>query len=148
MRAINKVMSPWFIRDWCLKCFKYLRHTSVLVFNNSLAIGRSPSKARLHAKVILDAIEIESYEFLCLMANAFNRQQLIKDIHNPNFKLHKKYMRHALDRDDDPQFYIYEMDHTKEHFVDKGTPEQLAWALDELFDRMVASNELGPSYHG
>ena len=74
MRAINKVMSPWFIRDWCLKSFKFLRRTSVLVFNNSLAIGRSPSKARLSAKVILDAIEVESYEFLCLMANAFNRQ--------------------------------------------------------------------------
>ena len=44
MRAANKVMSPWFIRDWCLKCFKYLHHTSILVFNNTLAIGKSPSK--------------------------------------------------------------------------------------------------------
>ena len=57
-------------------------------------------------------------------------------------------MRHNLDRDDDPQFYIYEMDHSKENFVDKVTPELLTWALDELFDRMVASNELGPAYHG
>ena len=47
MRAMNKVMSPWFIRDWCLKCFKYLKITSIMVFNNSLAIGRSPSKVKL-----------------------------------------------------------------------------------------------------
>ena len=148
MRAMDKAMSPWFIRDWCLKCFKYLRHTAPLVFNHSLAPGRSPSKPRLNAKIILDAVELESYEFLCLMANAFNRQQLIKDLHNPNFNLNKKYMRHNLEKDDDPRFFIYEMDDSKEHFVGKVTPELLPWALDELFDRMVASNELGPRYRG
>ena len=77
MRAINKVMCPWFIRDWCLKCFKHLKATSILVFNNSLAVGKSPSKVKLQARNILETIELEAHEFLCLMANAFNRQQLI-----------------------------------------------------------------------
>ena len=40
------------------------------------------------------------------------------------------------------------MDDSKEHFVGKVTPELLTWALDELFERVVASNDLGPAYLG
>ena len=119
MRAMNKVMSPWFIRDWCLKCFKHLKVTSIMVFNNSLAIGRSPSKVKLQARNILETVELEAHEFLCLMANAFNRQQLIQELHDPNFKLEKQYIRHSQDKDDEPSFYIYKMDASKENFVGK-----------------------------
>ena len=31
MRYINKVLTPAFIRDWCLKCCKYLKSTAEIL---------------------------------------------------------------------------------------------------------------------
>lgn len=90
MRYINKTISLSFVRDWCLKCSRYLKSTEVLYSINSklerqqvsqsspfqrsktggTAAGRPP---RILARHALQHSYLDEREFLCLMCNSFDR---------------------------------------------------------------------------
>ena len=90
MRYINKVLSPAFIRDWCLKCSRYLTSTKDLYWQKL----KAPKSPAVKARHVLESVYLDEREFLCLMCNAYDRHQLMMEIHDPtDFHLSK----HALE---------------------------------------------------
>ena len=97
MRYINKVLTPAFIRDWCLKCCRHLKSTAEILKayrqakNTSMQLFASNSSkasligSKVNARHVLENTHIDEREFLCLMCNAFDRQQIIREIHDPDF---------------------------------------------------------------
>ena len=84
------------------------------------------------------------------MCNALDRQQIMREIHDPDFRLNKRTLK-DLDEQEDTEykFTIYQLDQSKKGFVGQPTTEVLTLALEEIFYRMVVpSDGVGPAYVG
>ena len=106
MTYINKTINAAFIRDWVLKCSRYIDSTSHFFLSKRSALNSQPilfkrpnygstynHKTRVLAKTILESVYLTEREFLCLMCNAFDRQQIMQEIHDPDFRLNKYTMK-------------------------------------------------------
>ena len=110
MRYINRCVSPSFIRDWCLKCCRHLSATADLFQKQQ----QGPQRTRVLAKHVLENIYLDEREFLCMMCNAFDRQQIMQEIHDPDFRLKKKTMKDVDENEDQEyKFTIYQLDDNK-----------------------------------
>ena len=80
------------------------------------------------------------------MCNAHDRQQILQEIHDPDFRL-KKCVKGPVPSS--LKFIIYELDRTKKCSVGPTTTKVLDLALEEIFYRMVMASEgMGPQYVG
>ena len=80
MISINKVISPAFVRDWCLKCCRYIRATRDQFKRPNATLTTAWQertdfhKSKVLARHILEAMHLDLRELLCLMCNAHDRQ--------------------------------------------------------------------------
>ena len=44
---------------------------------------------RVYARHVLETMYLDEREFLCMMCNAFDRQQILSEIHDPDFQMNK-----------------------------------------------------------
>ena len=96
---------------------------------------------------------LDEREFLSLMCNAFDRQQIMREIHDPDFRLNKQQMKNTnmLDPGSEAEhkFIIYELDSSKKGFVGNITTKVLGMAIEQIFFKMVLpSDGVGPVYVG
>lgn len=107
---------------------------------------------RVYARHVLETMFLDEREFLCMMCNAFDRQQILSEIHDPDFQMNKhKLMDPACEDQNESayKFTIYQMDQTKKGFVGLTTTKVLNVALEEIFLRIVVpSDGVGPIYVG
>ena len=90
-------------------------------------------------------MNLNERELLCLMCNAHDRQQIMQEIHDPEYKLKKQTMGDFPGATDDQKFTIYSLDHTKKYYVGPTTLKVLDLALEEIFFRTVLpSDGIGP----
>ena len=54
--------------------------------------NRQVARPKLYARHILESTCLDEREFLSLMCNAFDRQQIMSEIHDPDFSLNKFLM--------------------------------------------------------
>jgi hypothetical protein len=76
MRMINKIMSTKLLHIWCMKCWPYLESAKIEL-----------SKAKNYD---YSSLYLYPHEYLCLISNAQDRIQKLKNMQKPDFKLHKK----------------------------------------------------------
>ena len=76
MRYINKILSPAFIRDWCLKCCRHLKATQDMFNTDKGKTGSKitgVSRPKIMARHVLEQMYLDEREFLSLMCNALDR---------------------------------------------------------------------------
>ena len=107
---------------------------------------------RIYARHVLETMFLDEREFLCMMCNAFDRQQIMSEIHDPDFRMNKYKLQDPAADDKEGsafKFTIYQMDHTKKGFVGLTTTKVLNLALEEIFLRIVLpSDGVGPIHVG
>ena len=148
MRYINKVLYPAFIRDWCLKCSRHLSSTKDLYWQKL----KAPKSPAVKARHVLESAYLDEREFLCLLCNAFDRHQLMMEIHDPwDFHMSKHTLEKSANKDSTSVYKdnIYKLEVEKKGLVIKPTSKVLNQALEDVFFRMVLpSDSDGPIYIG
>ena len=79
MIGINKVLSTAYVRDWCLKCCRWLKATADQftrtdqLLTATWQMREDFHKSKVLARQILENMHVDLREFLCLMCNAHDR---------------------------------------------------------------------------
>jgi hypothetical protein len=148
LRFIDKALCEGFVRDWCLKTFRYLEISSKLDLGQLTEDG-DQIRNGLRAKAILEGVTLSVHEYLCLMANAIDKQKILLEIHNPDFRLKKEVIVTQNTGGKDYHSAIYRMDADKPCFTGERTLGVFKRYMREYFrDMGMATDLTHPKYAG